>query len=115
MHGKPVVSADLNNSSAHASPKIIIPLTINLADRYGLILPAGAEMKPEVARIEFDPDGRIIYNGQDITNKVQTICATQTEHGQPPSDSVASTPETTDDGKDVIKGRYPEDMPTYNN
>lgn len=114
IHGKTVAPADLG-AGLQTNDPISIPVTLNLAQRYDLTLPPGVELKPDVAQIEIHQDGRITYNGQDITDKVQTQCAAQTGHGQAPHDSVASSPKQTKDGSDIIKGSYPDDPPSYNN
>ena len=52
-----------------------IPIAIDLAQRYGLVFPPGAELKPDVALIGIHPDGRVSYNGQDLAADFTEICA----------------------------------------
>ena len=56
---------------------IKIPLTIDLAERYGIDLPAGAEMQADLGMIELYNSGMILYNGEDIRPKIQKACNEQ--------------------------------------
>lgn len=121
VHGKAVASADINESPQSLHNPIIIPIELNLAQRYGLNLPLGIELKPTVADIKIFDDGHIQYNGVDISDQIETVCenrkaehkkiqSNQTEqHGHESSDPVLSS--------DKIEGQYPDDKqdrPHYN-
>lgn len=74
VHGKPVAPADLGGG-VPALPDIIrVPLTIDLAQRMNLGLPADTEMDADVTFIDIYRDGRVDYNGQEITPQAHTIC-----------------------------------------
>ena len=122
VYGNPVTSADLgSSSSAHIYNPVIIPIEVDLAARYGFTLPAGVELKPTVADIKIFQDGRIQYNGKDISNNIETLCSNYQnqnkkiqsnqaeQHGHESHHPVISS--------DKIEGRYPDDVqkrPKYN-
>lgn len=66
--GRPVVSADLPGSAIIEAPtKIIIPLTLDVADLFSL--PEGVAGEAGVGTIEYDiMSGRLEYNGQQLTD-----------------------------------------------
>lgn len=107
VYGKSVISADVSAGATHPDP-IIIPIEINLAERFGLDLPAGAELKPTIAILKFYPDGRIEYGNQDITKKI-TSGGERPEN--PPPEIVKSDGQKAADAvvsSDKIDGQYPE-------
>ncbi|MBX2834152.1 MAG: hypothetical protein KTR28_04175 [Micavibrio sp.] len=115
------VPADIN--PLNASPgAILIPIEINLAQRYGLVLPAGTELKPVVSSIAIYPDGRIEYNGQDVSQKVEEICESDVQVDRQAASDIISSPPIVKKkaappvrgGSEVIKGevlqgQYPQD------
>ncbi len=123
VHGKAVAPADLNNStSPYIQNPVVIPIEVDLAQRFGLILPLGIELKPTVADLEIYQDGRIKYEGKELKQDIQSVCknyhdhrkknqSDQTEqHGHESRNPVLSS--------DKIEGQYPEDepkRPKYNN
>ncbi|WP_323795714.1 hypothetical protein [Nisaea sp.] len=66
--GRPVVSADLPGSAIIEAPtKIIIPLTLDVADLFSL--PEGVAGEAGIGAIEYDiMSGRLEYNGQQLTD-----------------------------------------------
>lgn len=111
VHGKPVAPADLSGGMPAMNP-VVIPVEINLAQRFGLVLPNGVEMKPEIARIEIFQDGRILYNGADVSQRIHSTCEQLSKSEKPDGqDGVHDLvlPDTPDNaGQDVIEGKYPE-------
>jgi hypothetical protein len=86
------VPADLNTLSGHLGT-VHIPITIDLAARFGIDVPLGAELEPEVAVISVQPDGRTFYNGQDLSRNIAPVCGQMHEaDGQAPTDALGSTP-----------------------
>jgi hypothetical protein len=76
VRGKPVVSADVGGGLDLSSlQSTLIPIEVDLAERFGLTLAAGVELKPEVAALNIHQDGRIFFNDSDITRRVQTYCS----------------------------------------
>jgi hypothetical protein len=75
VHGKAVVPADMN-APIITPPKVIeIPLTADLAQWAGLTLPSGTKMESVMGFIEAYPDGKILWNGQDITQNIAQNCS----------------------------------------
>ncbi len=108
VHGKSVVPADAASASGFMNNPIVIPITIDLAQRYGLALPSGVELKPDVASLKIYDDGRIAYNDQDITKKVVTSCDKPDETTPPPVISDGQKAADAVVSGDKIEGQYPE-------
>lgn len=71
--GKSVVPADIN-PSADATPDYVeVPMTVDLAKRMG-INQVGAEMQMPVANLKLYKDGRVEYNGQDVSSNASDMC-----------------------------------------
>jgi hypothetical protein len=77
VHGNAVVPADLK-AAAGANDVIKIPVTIDLAKTLTQNLPAGTEMDAAVSMIEIHKDGKVMYNGQDVTQQASAVCASAT-------------------------------------
>lgn len=108
VHGNKVVSADIGTSENLIGFPIVIPVEIDIAQRYGLSLPPGVEMKPEIFRIHVHSDGDVTYNGEKITKQVQNSCQeyyeeNSFEQGEERRHESAN-PVPSDD---TISGQYP--------
>ncbi len=75
VHGKPVVGADLNSGMKPMFDPVVIPIEIDIAERFGLELPEGMAMKPEIAHVKIYSDGRVEYNDTDVTKDTETMCS----------------------------------------
>jgi hypothetical protein len=77
VHGKPVVGADVNAAPASiiAPDKIRIPVTISVLQ--GLQLPPGTKLDADVGMVEVFMNGKVMYNGQDITAQTYAACGMQ--------------------------------------
>jgi hypothetical protein len=74
VKGEPVASADLNPAPTDSGPDYVeVPMTIDLAQRMNLSQ-AGAEAKMPVANIKIYKNGKVEYNGQDISSNTTTLC-----------------------------------------
>ncbi len=73
VHGKPVVPADLGQPLNNFET-IEIPVELDLAQKFGLNTPAGIELKPYVALVSIHKDGKVDYNGQDISKQAYQLC-----------------------------------------
>ena len=72
-----VVAADINPLNTGVPSVIHIPITVQLAERFpSLGLPSDLELEPDVGSIAIHQDGRIEYNGQDISAQVKRTCGT---------------------------------------
>ncbi len=83
VHGKPVVPADINAVPMGLEQQtIIVPLSVDLAQRLQNQNIQGLQMEGTLGFLEIEPGGRVTYNGQDLTNQVYVLC------GQKPAESV---------------------------
>jgi hypothetical protein len=63
------------NDGAITIPEIIyIPVTIDMAERYGLSVPAGIELESTLGMMEIYKDGKILYDGKDISGNIKDEC-----------------------------------------
>lgn len=68
--------ADVNH---HISPITVpdpmhIPLTVDMAQRMDIDLPQGIEMQGMIGLLSVYKNGRIMYDGKDLTRNIQDIC-----------------------------------------
>ena len=50
------------------------PVTVDLVQAFGLVVPVGTELEPQFGMIEVHPDGRILYNEHNISSRVEEVC-----------------------------------------
>lgn len=74
VYGKPVVPADVGSAASMVPDLVRIPLNIDLAQRLGVV-PTGAKMDAEMGYVEIHKDGRVTFNGQDMTNAAAIACS----------------------------------------
>jgi hypothetical protein len=75
VNGKTIAPADLNGLSAVRNFNTIeIPVEVDLVSRFGLTPKPGVELQPYVALMSIHKDGRVDYNGQDITKQAHQLC-----------------------------------------
>lgn len=84
--GRAVVPADVAASPSVVPDVVRIPMTVDLAQRLGSV-PAGAEMKTSTGMIEIHKDGRVSFNGQDMTEVAVVLC-----DGKVPTTTTATAP-----------------------
>lgn len=73
VNGNAVASADLNPAPQISSSSYTeLPLTIDLANRLGLSRPT--EANAVVGSLRVYKDGRVLFNGQDITQQATANC-----------------------------------------
>ncbi len=73
VNGNEVASADVNSSPQIVSSTYTeVPLNIDLAKKLNLSQPA--EMVTNFGNLKVYNDGRVIYNGQDISSNVNSLC-----------------------------------------
>ncbi len=102
VHGKAVVPADINSpaGSSLANQTIVVPLTVDLADRLHGQNIQGLQLDGNLGYLEIHPDGRVSHNGQDWTSQVYVLCGKSPVSGDGQADadvinSPAQQPETT--------------------
>lgn len=108
VHGKRVASAEVGGSTNFAKNPIEIPIALDLAQRYGLNLPQGMELKPSVADLKIHQDGRVTYNDQDITKKVKSSCENQQKTAAEPVKTDGHKAADAVVSSDKIDGQYPD-------
>ena len=103
-----VGSADLNSSFKYEPQPIVVPIKIDLASRYNLTLPRDVpELEPEVANLTIFPDGRVMFNGQNVSENIDALCNDEApSHRQEEPKPVISKP--VEMNKEIIEGQYPE-------
>ncbi|HTK83994.1 MAG TPA: hypothetical protein VL625_02815 [Patescibacteria group bacterium] len=75
VNGKPVAPADVNATPPMAMPDVVrMPITVDMAQQLAAA-PAGTEMKADMGWVEIHGDGKVMFEGQDVTAKTQTLCA----------------------------------------
>ncbi|MCC7305195.1 MAG: hypothetical protein IT558_02935 [Alphaproteobacteria bacterium] len=75
VHGKAVVPADVEGAKPLQNfDTVEIPVEINLLQKFGVDAPAGVELQPYAALISIHKDGRVDYNGQDISQQAYALC-----------------------------------------
>ena len=113
VHGYPVVPADINAQMPSLLPsRITFPLTIDMAKQMNIPVPEGAKLDADMGKIDVYTDGRILYNGQDMSASAQVLCAEKpvkvetTESVAPaePPKPVPVNPVPVNDDKDLIWG-----------
>ncbi len=75
VNGKPVVPADVNTPVKPFVDVVRFPVTVDLAQQLNQQLPPGTELDAPVAMIEIHKDGRVLYNGQELSEEVYDLCA----------------------------------------
>ena len=90
VHGKSVVSADLNAAPIDLSV-VNIPIEVELIERFGLDVPAaaGLDLEPIIGHLAVHQDGRVLFGGRDVSAQVIAACksgvmpeALSKDHGQ---------------------------------
>lgn len=78
VHGNKVVGADLNEGVKSLSYPIVIPVEIDIIRFLDLKIPPAVddatEITPDVAYFTLYEDGKVEYNGQDISSMVDHEC-----------------------------------------
>lgn len=91
VNGKAVAPADLpgtTNFAAAPGDYIDVPLTVDLAKRLNQPVPDGVKMEGVMGNLRLYKDGRIVSNGQDISQQANVMCG----NGAPASVPPASAP-----------------------
>jgi hypothetical protein len=76
VHGEYVAQADISGGPPPLRnfESIEIPVEIDLVQRFNLNPGAGVELKPIAALISIHNDGKVAYNGQDISKQAYELC-----------------------------------------
>jgi len=71
---EPRADVNHNETTVQAPQKILIPISVDLANRYDLDVPRSLELDSPLGIMEIDEQGRIFYNGEDITGDIKDKC-----------------------------------------
>lgn len=95
VHGKAVVPADVNAAPSVVPDVVRIPLTVDLAQRLSNV-PAGVELKADTGMVEVHKDGRVVFNGQDLTGQAAVVCGDKApvQESAPTEEAAAPVPPT---------------------
>ncbi len=63
-----------NEITSSMAQTVTIPITIDLAERYDITIPEGADFDANFGFIEIDADGSVFYNGEDISGNIEDKC-----------------------------------------
>lgn len=76
VNGNPVVSADGGAAPVVGAPgSVRIPVTVELAQQLGAVVPAGVALDAPVGVVNIAGNGTVSFNGQDITAQTAALCA----------------------------------------
>lgn len=75
VHGNAVAPADLNADVSNLLQAVVIPIELDILKRFEIDVPKGIEMEPELAQLVVHQDGKITFNGQEITQRSAFICS----------------------------------------
>ncbi len=113
VRGRSVTPADIDSTLPVIDP-IVIPLEVNIAERYGLDLPVGLEMNAKIAEIKLLANGNIEFNDRDISTKIEKLCYEyEKDHRQEKDNPVFSNNlidlnhKKQESSSDKIEGQYP--------
>lgn len=94
VHGNPVAPADINAPSSSFLPsRITFPVNVDLAQGLNIPMPAGTQMDANMGMIEVYTNGKVLYNGQDLSAQTQAFCAGDPAPPPPPQAAVKEEPE----------------------
>ncbi|MBE2191621.1 MAG: hypothetical protein IAE63_05515 [Alphaproteobacteria bacterium] len=94
VDGNVVVPADLAPSPVPAPEYLEVPLSVDLGKAMNIPLGDGVETEAVVGNLKLYNDGRVEYNGQDISENVASFCGVDTRKNPEPPASVRVVPET---------------------
>lgn len=77
VNGKAVVPADLGSNLLSNTFPIVIPIELNIFEKFNIDIGENLDADPRVAYVEVQKNGDVRYNGQDITNNIQAYCFQQ--------------------------------------
>lgn len=72
--GNFIVPPDIGFAAQQNTFPMQIPIELDIIERFNLDVPIGIIADPEVAGIVIHEDGKVTYNGQEVTNNIQTFC-----------------------------------------
>lgn len=104
VNGKAIVPADINAPASDIGKEtIVVPLTVNLAERLQNQNIEGLQLEGNLGYLEIHPDGRVSRNGQDWTSQVHVLCGKTAVSGggQDPANVINSPATQTETKQDT--------------
>ncbi len=77
VDGNAVASADINPSPINVPDYMEVPLTYDLSKALQISINDGGELKAVVGSLKLYKDGRVEFNGIDVTENASKFCGTQ--------------------------------------
>lgn len=114
VKGRRVTSADVGSDNQVMAMDVVrIPIDVDLAQRFGLALPAGVELKPTLGVMSISQDGTVTFDGQNLTQQAGAYCSDaqntkaqgKSLNGQAGADRIISNSDTDVDLNAVIEGQ----------
>ncbi|MCB9983077.1 MAG: hypothetical protein H6861_05310 [Rhodospirillales bacterium] len=113
-----VVPADINPLKAPGLDVVKISIDMMLAQRFQAVkIPSDLELKSSVGILSVHRDGRVEYDGQDVSGQAYSLCgksvgiAERAERRQAGDDGLKSQPEVMEVKEgiegEVLEGQYP--------
>ena len=62
------------NQQFIATDPVFIPVNIDMAERFNRGIPDGTELESTIGMMEIYKDGRILYDGKDISGDIKDAC-----------------------------------------
>lgn len=72
--GNFIVPPDIGFTMSGPEYPIRVPLELDIIERFDLDVPIGIISDPEIAGIMVYEDGKVTYNGHDVSGKVESFC-----------------------------------------
>ena len=107
------VPADINPLSGSVDD-LYIPITVDLVQKYGLVLSNGIELKPDVAALLIKENGDVYYNGRKLKQSAEELCVKKSDEvdGQGSGNELPSEPVRFEVKEgiegEILTGQYPE-------
>ncbi len=107
-----VIPADINLNPMNFSGDIVIPLNIELSEFFKLPVQEGVELKPEPGFFRISNDGRVFWNGRELTDEAAVYCGLR--RGSLSSEDIlreepqAPPQQLLDESNQSLYGSYPE-------
>lgn len=96
------VPADINPLNAAVANVINIPIDVMLAERFTSVrIPNDLELQPTVSMVSVHQDGRVEYNGQDVSGQAYSLCGKSTVI--PVEEPESASQANGQQGDDVLK------------
>ncbi len=69
-----VIPPDLQDRPFYKLQDVVIPLDVNLKEYSGLDIQEGIELKPQITTLRITPEGRVLWNGADLSVQAAEYC-----------------------------------------